>query len=85
MNEKDERIFTTDADIMKWLPGDSIHDGSIVIPADVSEGIYEIQAGIIDKATMEPKVKFAMEGLRQDGWYSLGNMRVMRCADDRDI
>ncbi len=82
MNEKDARVFTTDADILKWLPGDSVHDGSLVIPADMPEGIYEMQAGIIDGAAMEPRVKLAMEGLQQDGWYSLGNIRVLRKLPD---
>jgi hypothetical protein len=41
-----------------------------------------MQAGIIDGAAMEPRVKLAMEGLQQDGWYSLGNIRVLRKLPD---
>jgi hypothetical protein len=40
------------------------------------QGDYQLQAGIIDGTTGEPKVKLAMEGLQPDGWYTLGNIMV---------
>ena len=59
-------------------PGDSVYDGSILIPIEFPEGVYEIQTGIIDGSTLEPRVKLAMEGVQEDGWYQLGRIDIKK-------
>jgi len=68
----------TDADLRSWLPGDNLYDGAVVIPEDTVEGQYDLEIGILDERFDEPKVKLAIEGLRPDGWYGLGKIKVQR-------
>ncbi len=74
----DKRILVTKADLRSWLPGDNLCDSAITVPADVAEGPYDVQLGILDERFDEPDVKLAIEGRRPDGWYSLGKISVQR-------
>jgi hypothetical protein len=76
--EKGNVILETDADIRTWLPGDVVHDSAVFVPADVPEGKYELQIGVLDPRTRLPKVKLAIEGIDPEGWYSLGSITVKR-------
>ncbi len=69
-------VFTTDADVRTWLPGDVIHDDAVFIPADMPRGEYDLAIALVDPQTREPKVKLAIEGRGSDGWYTLGRIRV---------
>ena len=71
-------VRLTDARVPAWLPGDILHDGRIFLPQDLPEGSYELQLGIVDRQTGEPKVRLAIEGRTRDGWYTLGPIRVER-------
>jgi len=42
----------------------------------VPTGEYDIQIGIVDRFSYEPKVKLAIEGRESDGWYQLGKIKV---------
>ncbi len=77
-NNKKSRIFLTEADISTWLPGDNLFDDAIFIPNDMSPGEYELQIAIIDPLTSIPKIKLAIEGMDQDGWYSMGNLKIIQ-------
>ena len=68
----------TDARVPDWLPGDVLHDGRVFLPQDLPEGSYELQLGIVDRQTSEPRVRLAIEGRTPDGWYTLGPIRVER-------
>ncbi|MCU0917504.1 MAG: DUF4832 domain-containing protein [Planctomycetes bacterium] len=72
----DQRILVTQADLRSWLPGDSLYDSAVTIPADAPEGSYELHIGILDERFDEPDVSLAIEGRRPDGWYSLGKIGV---------
>ena len=74
----DKRILVTSADLRSWLPGDSLCDSAVTVPADVAEGPYDLQVGILDERFDEPDVKLAIEGRRPDGWYGLGKINVQR-------
>jgi hypothetical protein len=71
-----EAVLETDADIRAWLPGDVIYDSAVFVPAGLAAGQHEIGLALVDPQTREPKVKLAIEGLGQDGWYTLGKIRV---------
>jgi hypothetical protein len=70
-------IRVTDADIRKWLPGDNLHDGAIFLPADMPAGEYEIALALVDPDTRRPRVKLAIAGVAEDGWYPMGKIRVV--------
>jgi hypothetical protein len=71
-------ILVTGADLRSWLPGDNLYDGAVPIPANLDAGEYDIAVGVLEERTDEPRVKLAIEGLRPDGWYDLGKVRVQR-------
>lgn len=75
-NEKRTEVFITGADIKSWLPGDNLYDDAIAVPWDMPGGIYQIQVGIIGRRSHEPKVKLAIEGRDNEGWYSLGEIQI---------
>lgn len=75
-NEQRTQILVTGADIRTWLPGDNLYDDAVFVPLDMPAGEYTLQIGIIDPQSHEPKVKLAIEGMDQDGWYTLGNVRI---------
>jgi hypothetical protein len=61
-------VRTTDARLPSWLPGDVLHDGRVFLPRDLPEGRYELQVGIVDRDTVEPRVRLAIEGRNGEGW-----------------
>ncbi len=69
-------VLTTDADITKWLPGDNLFDSSLTLPAGLPAGKYQLQLALLDPHTKQPKVKLAIEGRGDDGWYDLGKIEV---------
>ena len=71
------RILLADGDIRKWLPGDSLLDGAVFVPDNTEPGGYELDIAILDERTMEPAVRLAIEGRRDDGWYPLGPLTVL--------
>jgi hypothetical protein len=76
-NADHSAVFLTDADIRKWLPGDSIYEDAVFLPADMPEGEYDIEIGILDRRTLKPKVKLAIAGINPDGWYRMGKITVV--------
>jgi Domain of unknown function (DUF4832) len=69
-------VRLTDAHVPSWLPGDSLYDGRVFLPLDAPEGTYELQIGLVDRQTREPRVRLAIEGRTADGWYSMGPIKV---------
>jgi hypothetical protein len=82
-------VLPTDADIRSWLPGDALYDDRVFLPLDLPEGTYELQVGIVDPQTREPRVRLAIEGRTADGWYPLGRVSVEAgsypVGTDRDL
>ena len=79
-NETRSEVMITDADITTWLPGDNVYDNAVFVPPDMPDGEYNLQIGIIDRQSHEPKVKLAIEGIDQDGWYTIGNLKIIKAA-----
>lgn len=75
-NSKKSVVMITDADITSWLPGDYLVDDAVFVPFDMPLGKYEIQIGIVDKQSHEPKVNLAIEGRTAEGWYSIGEIEI---------
>lgn len=78
LSDNQSIVLPTDAKIKEWLPGDNVYDHSLWVPADVSEGTYELQVAIVDRMKYEPRVKLAIEGRQDDGWYQLGQIEVVQ-------
>jgi len=75
-NEKKSEVMITDADITTWLPGDNLYDDAVFVPIDMPAGIYQLQIGIVDRQSHEPKVKLAIEGRDTEGWYPVGKIEI---------
>lgn len=83
------QVLVTAADIRSWLPGDSLYDDRVFLPADLPEGEYQLQVGLVDPATRAPRVRLAIEGRDAEGWYPMGALAVQRgsfpVGVDRDL
>ncbi len=72
------RVLVTGADITSWLPGDSLYDNAVTIPADLQPGEYDLDLAMIDPVSTKPRVKLAIAGILPDGWYPMGKIRVQK-------
>jgi hypothetical protein len=75
-NDKRSEVIITDADINSWFPGDNLYDDAIFVPRDMPAGIYQLQIGIVDRQSHEPKVNLAIKGRDTDGWYPVGKIEI---------
>ena len=71
-------ILPTDANIKDWLPGDNVYDNAVFIPNDLPVGVYDVQLALVDRWKFEPRVKLAIEGRGDDGWYQLGQIKITK-------
>jgi hypothetical protein len=71
-------VLPAEADITTWLPGDNLFDGSVTVPARLAAGDYELELGLLDPLAKVPKVRLAIEGRTEEGWYRLGPIKVDR-------
>ena len=75
-NEATSEVLITDADVRSWFPGDNVYDDAVFIPRDMPAGKYQIQIGIVDVQSHEPRVNLAISGRDPEGWYPLGNIEI---------
>ena len=75
-NAQRAAVLLTDADITAWLPGDNMFDSTVTVPSDAPPGEYELALALLDPLTQLPKVRLAIDGRAEDGWYPLGKMKV---------
>jgi hypothetical protein len=75
-NDKRSEVIITDADINSWFPGDNLYDDAVFIPRDMPAGVYQMQIGIVDPQSQEPKVNLAIQGKNPEGWYPMGNIEI---------
>lgn len=69
-------VIRTDVDIRKWVPGDAVFEDPMFVPGDLPAGDYQVSVGLLDPITLEPGIRLAIEGRGDDGWYTLGKIRV---------
>ncbi len=67
---------TLPVDVRKWLPGDSVYEGSVYLDASLAPGQYAVRVAMLDPITRKPVIRFAMEGLADDGWYQVSEIKV---------
>ncbi len=75
-NKQRTKVIATSAKIRNWLPGDIIFEEKLYMPLDMPEGEYELEIAIIDPVAYQPRVKLAIKGINNDGWYSMG---IIKC------
>jgi hypothetical protein len=75
-NEQRTEILATDADIRSWLPGDNVFDSAVTVPIGLVPGEYELAIALLDPQSSQPKVKLAIQGRAEDGWYPLGTLKI---------
>lgn len=78
VNKKITHVMISDADIKKWFPGDIVYDDRLFLPGEFPEGEYDFQIAIVAPDSHKPKIKLAIEGIRDDGWYQLGKITVKK-------
>lgn len=64
--------------IESWLPGETSVNVPFRAPLQLVEGEYRLRLAILDPATMEPGIHFAMDGRQKDGSYLLGDIHVRK-------
>ena len=69
-------VMRTPANVRKWLPGDAIFEDTVAVPDTLPPGEYRLGVALLDARTLEPAIRLAIEGRRDDGWYELGGIRV---------
>ncbi len=62
---------TAEADITTWLPGQTSFTENLTLPKDLKEGTHTLCVAIVDPSTGKPGIHLEMEGMMDDGWYSL--------------
>jgi hypothetical protein len=73
---KGSTVLRTDADLRKWLPGDSVFENPIFAPRDLPTGEYTLSVALLDPDTLLPGIRLAIEGRGDDGWYPLGKLHL---------
>ena len=77
-NHESYIVLTTDANIREWLPGDVVFNEAVYIPYGTIPGKYVLQLSIVDRVHRIPRIKLAIEGRDQEGWYTLGNIEIIK-------
>ncbi|HEX8763642.1 MAG TPA: hypothetical protein VF740_00715, partial [Candidatus Acidoferrum sp.] len=55
-------VIPVPVDIRKWLPGDSVYDGTLYVPENLGEGNYDVRIAMLDPRTAKPAIRFAVGG-----------------------
>ncbi len=79
-NKQRTEVITTSAKIKNWLPGDIVFDEKLYLPKDMPEGDYQLEIAIVDPVAHLPRVKLAIEGVTNDGWYKMGTIKCDKNA-----
>jgi len=72
---KKSQVVRLNEDIRTWLPGHNWFREEIVFPQGFERGEVKLAIGIVDE-TDTPRVWFAIDGKRDDGWHPLTSMEV---------
>lgn len=69
-------LLFTGADITAWLPGDNLFDGAVNVPRNLPPGPYELALALVDLQSRQPRIKLAIAGRDDEGWYAMGKITV---------
>jgi len=75
-NAQKTMVLPLSADIREWLPGNIVCDENLYIPFDAPTGKYKLEVGIVSPVSFEPRVKLAIDGKTDDGWYTIGDIEI---------
>jgi Domain of unknown function (DUF4832)/Beta-galactosidase len=67
---------TSSADLTTWLPGSHELSDAFTLPADLKPGKYALRLAFLDPETQKPRLKLAIAGREEDGWYRVGEVEV---------
>ncbi|MEA1996282.1 MAG: DUF4832 domain-containing protein, partial [Gemmatimonadota bacterium] len=70
------RVAETGVDITRWLPGEQDVEATVAVPEDLPPGDYELGIAMLDPHSLEPAIKFAIQGVSSDGWYRLSRVNI---------
>ncbi len=70
------RVLDTGIDPRGWLPGVTAIQQSLVIPADLAPGEYELGLGLVDPREGRPVIRFANAGQSEEGWLRLSRIEL---------
>jgi len=57
--------------------------GRLRVPAGTPPGACALEVAIVDPATRQPAIRLAIEGRRDDGWYTVSEVTVTRSQNRR--
>lgn len=63
-------------DIRELLPGDRIENAVLDLPTGLLPGEYTLAVAVLDPATREPGIRFAIEGERPDIRYAVSSLTI---------
>jgi len=70
-------IIVSPTDVTKWLPGDIWLDEKRPLPPSLRPGKADVDVALIDEKSNEPKVKFAIKNIRDDGWHPMLTIEII--------
>jgi hypothetical protein len=76
-NDRTRVLLPSDADVRTWLPGDVVYDDKVFLPLEIPQGDYVLELALLDRTTRQPKVRLAISGRTEEGWYPLGKIAVV--------
>jgi hypothetical protein len=75
-NSQRTLVLATNANLLTWMPGDIVHDETLFVPFDIPVGTYKLEIAIVSPVSFEPRIKLAIRGATEDGWYPMGDILV---------
>jgi hypothetical protein len=75
---ENKAVEITETSILGWLPGEKEVNINYAIPSDLKAGNYVLEMGIVFHSSIEHVIPIANYGKTDDGWYSIGSLKVIR-------
>jgi hypothetical protein len=72
-----EEALQSKQDIRAWMPGHVWFEEAITLPRWLKRGAAKLEVGIVDPETGKPRVRFAIEEVRADGWHPMTMVEVV--------
>jgi len=77
-----QAVFESSADVRDWVPGERDVVDTVTVPADLSPGVYSIDAAILNRPGTAPSIdlppiRLAFSGRMADGWYPVSQLTVL--------
>lgn len=84
IDEKGKVAYKEDINVnlTEWMPGRTNVNAVINVPKNVETGTYTLAVAIDDKDSLEPAVKLAIEGAREDLRYPLYQLKLEKAGKD---